>query len=121
MEDMDMFVDLITNLFLTIALYELVPFILKYCIGKIYTEKQARKIAIINTIIVYFLITIFYIFVMEDSKVASPYPAMLWGTIAYYMLKNNKGLQDDNIQNNNDIAVKDMLKQTKNTNNDLKS
>ena len=53
MEDMDMFVDLITNLFLTISLYELVPFILKYCIGKIYTEKQARKIAIINTIIVY--------------------------------------------------------------------
>lgn len=123
MDNTELIINILINLFFTVTLYEIVPLILKYFMKKYYTKKEARKIATINTVCVYFLITILYIVCLDESKLANPAAAFIWGTVAFNILKNNKNLRHSNnekysLTNNaeitgDDIAVRDMLKQEK--------
>lgn len=123
MDTTELIIDVLINLFLTVMLYEIVPLILKYFMEKYYSKEEAKKIAIINTICVYALITLYHIFVTDEAKLANIGPAFLWGTVAFYILKNNKGLQPPNSEvhrksievTGNDIPVRDMLVQERPT------
>lgn len=131
MDYMELIINLFINLFLTAMLYETVPLILKYFMKKRYFEKEAKKTAAINTICVYTLITIYYIIFLDEVKLANPAIALLWWSVAFNILKTSKKIDKDRKTETfvkhsysltpgaeitgDDIAVKDMLKQTKNT------
>lgn len=131
MNYMELIINLFINLFLTAMLYETVPLILKYFMKKRYSEKEAKKTAAINTICVYTLITIYYIIFLDEVKLANPAIALLWWSVACNILKTSKKIDKDKKAETfvkhsysltpgteitgDDIAVKDMLKQTRTT------
>ena len=84
------FNDMIFSLFFTIFMYEFFPVVQRYIFKKTYEEKKAKKIAIINSIVVYILITIYLVGFTDQNRVANLVPALLWGYVAYSILKENK-------------------------------
>lgn len=96
---------IIMDLFFTIVAFELIPFILKVFKRRVYNAKDAKRIAIINSMIVQVIIVIIQIvpeLYIEDYKATfNFFPAFLYGVINYYWLKskvkNNKNITDNNI------------------------
>ena len=86
----NLLLEFIINLIFTVLMYETVPFILKFIMKKSYSEEEAKKIAIINTVCVFIIITCCYIFILGEGKVANIAPAFLWGSVAFYILKGKQ-------------------------------
>ena len=81
---------IVINLAITAIAYEFYPTIQRFILNKTYEEKQAKKLATINTIVVYILFTVYLIVFTDQNRVANLVPALLWGYVAYSILKENK-------------------------------
>lgn len=91
--------NLLINTFFTFVLYCVVPLILKYFFNRVYSEKEAKKVAIINAILVFLGISAYYIGITDQAKLANPGPAFLWGFVAFVILKSDKpSVSENNIQ-----------------------
>jgi len=89
-ENLNWIITIFIDLIITVCFYLIVPLFLVYVLKKKYTEKEAKKIAIINSIIVFIIFTLAHILVLEEEKLANPAPSFLWGFVAYSILKSKK-------------------------------
>lgn len=89
------YTNLLINILSTALLYEIIPILLKFILEKKYTEKQAQKIAIINSIGVFIIFTFLHIYLDDGVNMARVGPAFFWGYIAFGILKNNKLYEED--------------------------
>lgn len=76
------------NLIITVLGYLGLPIILKLC-KKQYPKKEARDIAILNSVIVYIIFSII-IFITQDGKIANIFVAIFWGGIGYSIIKDKE-------------------------------
>lgn len=91
---------LLFNLILTCVIYEFLPIILRYVVKLKCDEKQAKKISIINSVVIYFLFLVFYVCI-DSNQVPNITASIFWGIVSYKILKlkPNETLDDSNQQN----------------------
>lgn len=81
--------NLFLNFFMTFIVYEILPLTLKYMLNKQYTGKEAKKIAIINSIVGYVLFSVWYI-IIGTEQIANVSASFFWGFISYAILRPPK-------------------------------
>ncbi len=94
------------NLVVTVLVYEFYPIIQRFILNKTYEEKQAKKLATINTIVVYILLTVYLIGFTDQNRIANPAPALLYGYIAYLILKKK---HEEKIGQEEDEDLKNLI------------
>lgn len=80
-----MYTFILTVIF-TAVFYLLIPVLVRITAGK-FPEKSAKKIVIINTVIIKLIFMVFY----SSFNIV---PALFWGSIGYTILKENKDIEN---------------------------
>lgn len=112
--DSDILINLLINFVITCFLYLIIPILLKFVWHKKYDKIQARKIAIINSAIVFIIFCAIHI-IIGDSQLANPLPMFFYGYIAYYILLN-KNKSTATYDKNEDCEVENLISQLSNEN-----
>lgn len=115
-------ISLILDLIITIFTFCLIPFILFVTKHK-YEDSKAKKIAIINSIVVYILFFVVNTYTLiknnsssiEYNNIYNIFPAMLCGYINYNMLhKSKKQIQKEKLEEPMDNDLTDLLNKLEN-------
>ena len=67
--------------------YLAAPIYLKFIKKKLYTNKEARKITIINCLIVYFIFSFVNSVILDNGELANINATIIWGCVAYAVLQ----------------------------------
>ncbi len=90
--------ELLFDFFLTITFYMLIPILLKYAFQIDFSEKTAKKTALINSICVFIIFTIIHL-VLEDTRIANATLPFLYYFINYNILKPKNNIIENSNEN----------------------
>ena len=88
--NIDFWVSLVLDLIFTVFVYLFFPILLRFGLKKEYTNKEALKISILNSVIVFILLSIFIYLFIDSSRIASGFPALVYGYVSYSILAKIK-------------------------------
>lgn len=86
---------------LTGIFYEIIPLVARFCFKDKYTKREAIKIAVANSALVYGIFTMIHFLVLRDGVLANINAAWIWGTVAYMIVPkcNTKEIKKEILKN----------------------
>ena len=101
MDEEELFILTITiDLIITAFAYLIVPIITRLTSKENFSKKEARQLAFNNSIVIYLIFTFIHLVILKEGKIAKIAPASFYGFISYYILKQEKKINNNNKSNN---------------------